>query len=71
MIDPSESTMHLTDVREIPPELYPMLGVAAVVVFVVVGSYGAYCSLRRRRDKARALKFWASQRHRTRKKRRR
>lgn len=60
--------MHLTDVRDIPAEFFPFLGMAAVAVVLVVGSYGTYCLVRRRRDRARALKVWAAQKHRIRKK---
>jgi len=62
--------MHLTDARDIPADLYPFLGMAAVVVVLAVGSYGTYCLMRRRRDRAKALKIWATQKHRSRKKKR-
>lgn len=62
--------MHLTDVRDIPAEFYPFLGLSAVVVVLVVGTYGTYCLVRRRRDRTKAKKIWASQKTQSRRKKR-
>lgn len=56
--------MHLVDLREIPVSLHPILGMAALALAVVVGAYWVYCFLRRRRDKANALKMRSSQKSR-------